>query len=237
MSETDWKFDQPFEITSGKKVYRFKNKIVRSSLGGRMAYYDGTPNNAFKNFEYHFAKNGVGAIISATISVNPDRHSPLEYPQIDDHKFIAPFRDAVQAVLEQDCLYIMQIGDCGYHCQTSLFSNPAESQSSSAGFDFLYGFRNFHTEMSRADIEFEIDHFRKAAVRVQQAGCSGLELTAAKGYLIHQFLNPAINHRRDAYGRDRFLFLERIVRAIRHEVGPDFCSACEFLPRISTTSR
>src|SRR5579862_3877531 len=159
MSGTNWKFDQPFEIRSGSAVYRFKNRIVRSSLGGRMAYYDGTPNNAFKNFEYHFAKNGVAAIISATISVNPHRHSPLEYPQIDNDKFIGPFKDAVKAVLEHDCLYIMQIGDCGYHCQTSLFSNPAESQTSSGGFDFLYGFRNFHTAMSRWDIDNEVELF------------------------------------------------------------------------------
>jgi 2,4-dienoyl-CoA reductase-like NADH-dependent reductase (Old Yellow Enzyme family) len=217
-----WQFDQPMEIPCGGTKVHFKNRIIRSSLGGRMAYYDGTPNNAFKNFEYHFAKNGVSAIISATISVNPYRHSPLEYPQIDNKKFVGPFRDTVRAVQDFDCRYIMQIGDCGYHCQTSLFSNPAESGSSSAGFDFLYGFQNFRTEMSKEDINQEIQYFGEAAARVRATGCDGLELTAAKGYLIHQFLNPVINRRHDEYGADRFLLLQKIVEKIRKEVGRDF---------------
>lgn len=187
-----------------------------------MAYYDGTANNAWKNFEYHFAKFGMGGIISATMSVNPQRHSPLEYPQIDNDKFIGPLADGVGAVQSLDCRYIMQIGDCGYHTQTSLFSNPVEGQSSSSGFDLLYGFRNFRTAMNSDDILREIEYFAKAAGRVKKIGCDGLELTAAKGYLIHQFLNPAINRRTDEYGEDRFLFLERIVKAIRSEVGRDY---------------
>jgi 2,4-dienoyl-CoA reductase (NADPH2) len=60
---------------------------------------------------------------------------------------------------------------------------------------------------------------------VREAGSNGLEVTASKGYLIHQFLNPAINRRLDAYGgsaKRRFRFLEEIVTAIRAEVGRDF---------------
>jgi 2,4-dienoyl-CoA reductase-like NADH-dependent reductase (Old Yellow Enzyme family) len=215
-------FEQPTTLQSGTRTIRFKNRLVRSSLGGRMAYYDGTVNNAWKNFEYHFAKFGLGGIISATMSVNEKRHSPLEYPQIDKDEYIGPLQDGVGAVQSLDCRYIMQIGDCGYHTQTSLFSDPAEGQSSSAGFDLLYGFRNFRTAMTKDDIKWEIDLFAKAADRVKRIGCDGLELTAAKGYLIHQFLNPAINRRRDEYGEDRFLFLEQIVTAIRSKIGRDF---------------
>jgi len=219
---TEFQFQQPIVIHSGAKSIRFKNRIVRSSLGGRMAYYDGTANNAWKNFEYHFARFGMGGIISATMSVNPNRHSPLEYPQIDNEKFIGPLADGVAAVQSLDCRYIMQIGDCGYHTQTSLFSTSAEGQSSSAGFDLLYGFRNFRTAMTKDEIKQEIEYFAHAADRVKRIKCDGLELTAAKGYLIHQFLNPAINRRRDEYGEDRFLFLEQIVKAIRSMVGRDY---------------
>jgi 2,4-dienoyl-CoA reductase (NADPH2) len=220
--EPMFQFRQPLVIQAGARAIRFKNRIVRSSLGGRMAYYDGTANNAWKNFEYHFAKSGIGGIISATMSVNPDRHSPLEYPQIDNDKFIGPLAEGVAAVKALDCLYIMQIGDCGYHTQTSLFSGPAESQSSSSGFDLLYGFRNFRSEITKDEINKEIEYFAKAAGRVKRIGCDGLELTAAKGYLIHQFLNPGINRRRDEYGEDRFLLLEQVVKTIQSEVGSDY---------------
>src|SRR5262249_24942148 len=95
---TVWQFETPTVIKSGTRTIEFKNRMVRSSLGGRMAYYDGTANNAWKNFEYHFAQHGMAGIISATISVNPRRHSPLEYPQIDNDKFMGPLSEGVEAV-------------------------------------------------------------------------------------------------------------------------------------------
>lgn len=73
-------------LTIGKVT--FKNRLLRSSMGGRSAYYDGTVNNAWKNFELRFAQHGLGAIISATLNVNGYRWSPLEYPQISQDKFI-----------------------------------------------------------------------------------------------------------------------------------------------------
>ena len=72
----------PFEI----KGMHFKNRVIRSSIGGRTSYYDGTVTSAFKNFEKRFAENDVAGIISATISVNSDRTSPMEYPRISDDK-------------------------------------------------------------------------------------------------------------------------------------------------------
>ena len=52
-----------------------------------------------------------------------------------------------------------------------------------------------------------------------------MEVTASKGYIIHQFLNPATNRRTDAYGGsqwNRFRLLREIVQAVREEVGQDF---------------
>jgi 2,4-dienoyl-CoA reductase (NADPH2) len=64
-------------------------------------------------------------------------------------------------------------------------------------------------------------------VRVREIGADGVEVTASKGYLIHQFLNPGLNRRTDQWGSGgaapkRFLFLQRIVEGIRKKVGPDF---------------
>jgi 2,4-dienoyl-CoA reductase-like NADH-dependent reductase (Old Yellow Enzyme family) len=85
---------EPFKIRN----VEFGNRVVRSSIGGRMAYYDGRVSPAWVAFEKRFATGGVAAIISATISVNKDRMSPLEYPSIHSDRFVGPLRDAVREV-------------------------------------------------------------------------------------------------------------------------------------------
>ncbi|MBI3303768.1 MAG: NADH:flavin oxidoreductase [Deltaproteobacteria bacterium] len=207
----------PFTI----KNVTFKNRILRSSIGGRTAYYNGTINAAWKHFEKRFAENEVAGIISATLTVDGNRWSPLEYPQISKDDFIGPLQEGIQEVQKLGCKYIIQIGDPGCHTQTSLFRQRADAMSASRGFDFLYGYRNTNVEMSVGDIKRTIDNFAKAARRAQKTGCDGLEITASKGYLIHQFLNPAINRRTDEYGGSedgRFLFLRRIVEAVNEKI-------------------
>ena len=212
---------EPFTI----KHVTFKNRILRSSMGGRTSYYDGTVSPAFKNFEKRFATGGIAGIISATIGVDYSRLSPLEYPTLSHDRYIKPLREAIQEVQKLGCPYIMQIGDPGGHTQTSLFSQEADSKSASAGFDLMFGYRDRIVAMSLEEIDQEIRNFAEAARRVREIGCDGVEVTASKGYIIHQFLNPATNRRTDQYGgsvEKRFQLLRDIVKAVREKVGDDF---------------
>ena len=212
---------EPYQI----KGLHFKNRVVRSSIGGRTSYYDGTVTSAFKNFEKRFAEHDVAGIISATISVNNDRTSPMEYPKISDDRYIKPLAAAIKAVQQYDCRYIIQIGDTGGATHTSLLSQQGDAKSSSTLFDLFYGYHNLHKAMSLEEIDRTIREFAEAARRVRETGADGLEITASKGYIIHQFLNPGINRRKDQYGGsadNRFRLLEEIVKAARHKVGDDF---------------
>lgn len=119
---------EPFQL----KNLQFKHRILRSSIGGRTSFYDGTVTSAFKNFEKRFAQHDLAGIISATISVNDKRTSPLEYPKLSDDRFIKPLAAAIKAVQQYDCRYIVQIGDTGGHTHTSLFPQQEDSQSSSS---------------------------------------------------------------------------------------------------------
>src|SRR5258708_18881040 len=121
---------------------RFKNRILRSSMGGRTADYDGKVNAAWKNFELRFARHGIAGIISATIDVDDNRLSPLEYPKITDSTLSEALRGGVAAVQALDCRYIMQLGDPGGQTQTSLFPQTEDGESASSYFDLLYGYRN-----------------------------------------------------------------------------------------------
>ena len=142
-------------------------------------------------------------------------------------EFIKPIQQAIRYVKhgQPDMPYILQIGDPGYHTQTSLFSEEPDAASASKGFDILYGYRDKRAEMLEEQIEQTISRFATAAVRARLAGCDRVEVTVSKGYLIHQFLNPRVNHRTDQYGgplENRFRLLQRIANAVRRAIGADF---------------
>lgn len=79
--------------------------------------------------------------------------------------------------------------------------------------------------LSRAEIDELIESFATCAEGLRGAGYDGVEVHAAHGYLVAQFLSAAANRREDEYGGDlagRMHFLERIVAGVRELSGPDF---------------
>ena len=79
--------------------------------------------------------------------------------------------------------------------------------------------------LTKTGIKKLVRQFVQGAVRAQKAGCDGVELHAAHGYLIQQFLSPNTNHRNDEYGgslENRMRFLNEIIDGIRLACGNDF---------------
>jgi 2,4-dienoyl-CoA reductase (NADPH2) len=213
----------------------FRNRLLRSSVGGRTCNYDGTVTDVWKNFEKRFADGGVGGIVSTTFHVNADRLSPAQYPSLASKRHQHYLKKYLPQIQEDGCRYIVQIGDPGYVTYSSLFPDRADASSSSGGFDAGFGYANTRREMSRDDIRISIQEHAAAAARAQEAGADGVEITASKGYLIHQFLNPGINRRTDDWGGSeakRLRFLDEVLKAVREKVGPDYLvgvrlSACD----------
>jgi len=79
--------------------------------------------------------------------------------------------------------------------------------------------------MTKAMIDEVIESFASAARRCEQGGLDGIEVHASSGYLIHEFLSPALNQRDDDYGgtlENRMRLLREVVAAIRAEVSEGF---------------
>lgn len=79
--------------------------------------------------------------------------------------------------------------------------------------------------LTKTGIKKLVSQFVDAAQRAQKAGCDGVELHAAHGYLIQQFLSPNTNRRNDEYGgnlENRMRFLIEIIDGIRERCGADF---------------
>jgi 2,4-dienoyl-CoA reductase-like NADH-dependent reductase (Old Yellow Enzyme family) len=199
-----------------------KNRVFRSSLAGRFNNYDGTGSQTHINWDLKAARGGVGAIISSNAPVHPRGHIVPNYAHIDHDRTIPFWRELVRRVHEHDCKYIVQLAFSGR--QRDVGGIQFEKGWSST--DDPEPVHGLECERMTVDQISELVRcFAQGARRAQEAGADGVEIHGCNGYLITQFLSPAINDREDSYGgslENRARFPLEIVRAIRAQVGPDY---------------
>jgi len=200
-----------------------KNRVLRSSVAGRFDNYDGSGTAVRMNWDVKFARGGVGAIISSNAPIHERGHIVPGYAYLDTDERMPFWRELGKRVHEHDCRYIVQLVFAGrerilpglrYESALGATDDPEP----------INGFpcRALTTEQIREVTGW----FVQASRRVREAGLDGIELAGANGMLFTQFLSPAINTRKDDYGgtlQNRARFALDVVRAIRREVGSDFC--------------
>ena len=199
-----------------------KNRILRSSTGGRWDNYDGSGTPTRINWDLKTARGGVGAIISSHAPVQPRGRLLPGYALIDRDDRVPFWRELVRRVHEHDCKYVIQLAHAGRERIIGGFEYP-KGLSSTDKPEPLNGFEC--ERMTTAEIGSTIAAFAAGARRAREAGADGVELAGANGVLFTQFLSSAINDRKDEYGgslENRARFALEVVRAIRAEVGRDY---------------
>jgi 2,4-dienoyl-CoA reductase-like NADH-dependent reductase (Old Yellow Enzyme family) len=201
-----------------------KNRLIRSSITGRLDNYDGSGSQARVNWEEKFARGGVGAIVTAHVPVHVSGRILPNIAHIDRDSLVPFWRRVAERVHAQDCKVILQLSHSGRQQDVAGIENLGRlALSATDRREALHGFES--RAMTAAEIGTMIQLFVDGARRAREAGMDGIELHGSSGYLITSFLSSAINDRRDEYGgspENRARFLIELIEAIRKEVGPDY---------------
>lgn len=210
-----------FEKTTIKGM-ELKNRLVRSATHEGMADQNGFPNqDLFKLYE-RLAKGGVGLIITGFAFVTSDGKSPfpgMQGIQTDNH--IPRYRELVELVHKNGARIAMQIAHCGRQTTDEAIGVKPMGPSPVKEKSLFVKPR----ETTEEDIERTIEAFAQAARRVREAGFDAMQIHAAHGYLINQFLCPYTNRRKDRWGgslENRMRFVREIYERCRKQVGVDF---------------
>lgn len=201
-----------------------KNRIVKAAMSEAMAKADHNPIPEHIRLYARWAAGGAGTLISGNVMVDRRYLGEPGNIVLDAKSDLRTFRAWATAATGQGTLALVQLNHPGKQMPKGSGYQPIAPSAQALEGELATGFAPPRA-MTLAEIEETIQAFVLAAQLAQQAGFSGVEIHAAHGYLINQFLSPADNQRTDAYGgsfENRTRFLMEVYTGIRQAVGKDF---------------
>ncbi|PKQ64451.1 alkene reductase [Labilibaculum filiforme] len=192
-----------------------KNRMVMAPMTRNRAGVGNVPTKLMA--EYYEQRAGAGLIISEGSQVSPQGMGYPATPGIYSKEQIDGWKQVTKAVQSKGGKIFIQLWHVGRISHPDFHNGDlpvAPSAICAAGQAFTYeGLKDFVTPraLEIKEIEAIVADFKTAAKNAKEAGFDGIEIHAANGYLIDQFLVDKTNHRTDKYGgtvenRARFLF-------------------------------
>ncbi|MEJ5020960.1 alkene reductase [Ochrobactrum vermis] len=204
------------------------NRIIMAPLTRKRAGVERVPNAMMA--EYYRQRAGAGLILSEATSVSPQGVGYWGTPGIWNGAQVEGWKHVTQAVHEAGGRMFLQLWHVGRISDPELLDGElpvAPSAIPAAGHVSSLRPKRSHPvprALETLEIAGIVDDFRRGAERAKVAGFDGVELHAANGYLIDQFLQDKTNKRTDRYGgsvENRARFLLEIVDAVIEVWGAD----------------
>ncbi|MGE4278424.1 MAG: alkene reductase [Magnetospirillum sp.] len=205
------------------------NRVVMAPLTRNRA----EPGNvaARMTAEYYAQRASAGLIVAEGSQVSPMGQGYLATPGIHSPEQVAAWKVVTDAVHQAGGRIFLQLWHVGRVSHTSLLPGGAAPLAPSAvtantktylgqGFEAVSAPR----ALELSEIPGIVDDFRKGAANARAAGFDGVEIHAANGYLIDQFMKDGANKRDDAYGGsidNRTRLLAEVASAVCAEIGRD----------------
>lgn len=210
------------------KGITLKNRIVMSP----MCQYSAT--DGFVD-DWHFvhlgsrAVGGAGLIITEAMAVSPEGRISAGDLGLWKDEHIAPIHRITDFIHKQGSVAGVQLAHAGYKASSAapwlggkyISTEEGGWQPLSPSATLLTDQKTYSKELTRADIEQIVEDFKQAAKRAREAGFKVIEIHAAHGYLLNEFLSPVANNRTDEFGgnfenRSRALLL--VIDAVKEVI-------------------
>ncbi|WP_070096614.1 NADH:flavin oxidoreductase/NADH oxidase family protein [Pseudomonas sp. NBRC 111139] len=205
-----------------------KNRIAKAAMEENMADADQAPSEALMRLYQAWADGGAGLIITGNVMVDGRAMTGPGGVVLQDDQQLDKFKRWARIGRSGGAQFWLQINHPGRQMQSNLGQKtwapsavPLELGTMSKRFATPHA-------MPPGVIEEVIQRFANTARLGEQAGFTGVEIHAAHGYLLSQFLSPLTNQRKDEWGgslENRARLLLEIVKAVRAVVSVDFAVA------------
>ncbi|MCR3810351.1 2,4-dienoyl-CoA reductase, partial [Pseudomonas aeruginosa] len=204
------------------------NRLAKAAMEENMADAAQAPSERLMRLYQAWADGGAGLLISGNVMVDSRAMTGPGGVVLENDAQLEKFRRWARIGRSAGAQFWLQINHPGRQMQANLGQQawaPSAVPLELGGMS-----RHFATPkaMDEAMIAEVIQRFARSAGLAERAGFSGVEIHAAHGYLLSQFLSPLSNRRSDAWGgslENRARLLLEIVRAVRAEVAPGFAVA------------
>jgi 2,4-dienoyl-CoA reductase-like NADH-dependent reductase (Old Yellow Enzyme family) len=212
----------PLVLRSGATL---RNRVAKAAMEEGMAGSSQLPDQRLISLYRRWGAGGAGMMITGNVMVHAEALTGPGGVVLDDRAPLEPFTRWADAGKAGGATMWMQISHPGRLVRAEL---PGVVWGPSAvAVELGKHSKRFSppVAMTEEQIRATVDRFATTAGLAEQAGFDGVEVHAAHGYLLSQFLSPLVNQRSDHWGgglENRARFLLGVVRAIRRVVSPSF---------------
>jgi 2,4-dienoyl-CoA reductase-like NADH-dependent reductase (Old Yellow Enzyme family) len=204
------------------------NRLAKAAMEENMADSRQLPGESLRRLYASWANGGVGLILSGNVMVDPTSLTGPGGVVLDERQPIEPFRAWARAAMRDGGQAWLQINHPGRQVFAAM--GQIAVAPSAIGVDLGPYSHLFPVPraLDQAGIAAIVARFATTARLAEASGFAGVQIHAAHGYLISQFLSPLTNRRTDAWGgelHNRARLLLDVVKAVRAVVSPGFSVA------------
>jgi 2,4-dienoyl-CoA reductase-like NADH-dependent reductase (Old Yellow Enzyme family) len=206
--------------TTAINTMNLKNRFVRSATWEGMATEDGSPTPRLIDLMIELVKGEVGLIITSHTYVCREGQAGPWQLAIYSDELIPNLRQMTEAVHKKGGKIALQLAHAGCRADFSLTGMQPLGPS-------VRKIKNgpLCQEMTQQEVRQTVEAFATGAGRARESGFDGVQIHAAHGFLLSQFLSPFYNKRKDSYGgaiENRARIVLEVFRSIRNAVGDRF---------------